>query len=103
VVVATGDEGVAKLLKSGQALEFLKDQYRHCKPILVLDGSTAVLDAVGISTILPDGSADPGIFVSLPPEKIDPALRTDAETVTAFIAGVARHRHFERELDPPPV
>lgn len=103
VVLPGGEAAVDKLLKSGQALEFVKDQYRHCKPILVLDGSTALLEAAGISPILPDGSADPGIFLCEPPDQTDPALRTDAEAVTAFIAGIAKHRHFERELDPPPV
>jgi catalase len=103
VVLPAGDAAVAALLKNGQALEFLKDQYRHCKPILVLDGSTALLEAAGISLMLPDGSADPGIFVSPPPDKTDPDLRTDVETVVSFIDGIAKHRHFERELDPPPV
>jgi catalase len=103
VVLPAGDAAVGTLSRVGQAMDFVKDQYRHCKSILVLGNSTALLDAAGIKPQLPDGSADPGIFICPPPDGTDPALRTDAETVVSFIAGIARHRHFEREMDPPPV
>ena len=102
-VLPAGEAAVAKLLAVGQTAEFIKDQYRHCKTILVLGDSTALLDAANVKPQLPDGSADPGIFICPPPDKTDPALRTDADTVAAFIAGIAKHRHFEREMDPPPV
>ena len=36
VVVPDGEEAAERLALLGQALEFIKDQYRHCKPILML-------------------------------------------------------------------
>ncbi len=81
------------LASSGQAMEFLKDQYRHCKPILALGAGASVLDARGIPRQLPDGSPDPGLLIH------DADSRSDA--VAAFAEAVARHRHFERETDPP--
>ena len=50
------DGGAARLkhcLSSGHALEFLKDQYRHCKPILLMGAAQTLLDAAGIPAELP--------------------------------------------------
>jgi catalase len=83
------------LTESGQALEFLKDQYRHCKAVLVLGSATALLEKAGIPATLPSGEADPGLLVS---------RNDDLESrLAAFVAAVSRHRHFERETDPPRV
>ena len=54
-------EGEA-LSASGHALEFLKDQYRHCKPILLLDGADVLLEKAGIPPALASGDADPGLM-----------------------------------------
>ena len=78
----------------GRALEFIKDQYRHCKPILALGASDQLLEACGIDTALPDGQPDPGVIIA------SDASDGDA---TTFIAAIAKHRHFARETDPPRV
>jgi catalase len=83
------------LSASGQALEFLKDQYRHCKPILILEGADALLEKAGIPPTLDSGEPDPGL---LRPGKAD--LNG---VLAAFVAALARHRQFERETDPPRV
>jgi len=41
---------------------------------------------------LPDGSEDPGFVVA-----------RSGDAGTAFIAALARHRHYQRETDPPRV
>ena len=93
-VVLSGNEDVVQALSSdGRILEFLKDQYRHCKPILALGGADGLLSAAGIPPALPDGRSDPGLIVP-----------GDGEAGTeAFIAALGKHRHFERETDPPRV
>ena len=48
MVLPDGKAAAAALAKNGRVLEFLKDQYRHCKPILVLGASTQILDAAGV-------------------------------------------------------
>jgi catalase len=83
------------LADSGQALEFLKDQYRHCKTVLILGSATTLLQKAGITAALESGDADP-----------DPGLlvfdTADVESaLPVFVAAVSRHRHFERETDPP--
>ena len=44
MVVPDGEAAAETLApKSGHAIEFLKDQYRHCKPILLMGAATALL------------------------------------------------------------
>ena len=95
LVLPSGKTAIETLGNSGQAMEFLKLQYRHCKPILALEGASALLEGANISPRLPDGSDDPGLLVV---EEQDSATLTDA-----FIQAIARHRHFERQMDPPMV
>src|SRR3954470_16653153 len=92
VVLPDGAAAVQALLANGQALEFVKDQYRHCKTILAFGGAAAILRAAGIPETLPDGTADPGLVVDATGAGPD-----------VFIAALAKHRHFARETDPPRV
>ncbi len=89
LVLPDGDEGVRTLSLDGHTMEFIKDQYRHCKTILVLPASVTLLEAAGASATLPSGEADPGVV--------------QGGDVATFIAAMARHRHPERETDPPRV
>jgi catalase len=93
VVLPAGEAAVEALLDSGHALEFLKDQYRHCKPILVLGTSTELLEEIRIPAELPDGGEDPGLLVF---DGSDPAA-----AAAALVAALTQHRHFDRETDPP--
>ncbi len=95
VVLPSGKAAIDALGRSGLAMEFIKLQYRHCKPILALEGANALLQGAGISPRLPDGSADPGLVVVEGPD--------DATVADAFVKAIARHRHFERQMDPPKV
>ena len=89
MVLPAGDD---RLALYGQAVEFLKDQYRHCKPILALGGS--VVDAAKLPASLPDGSVDAGLVMA--------GDGADA-AVAGFIAALGKHRVYERETDPPAV
>jgi catalase len=77
LVLPDGAEAISALRADGRTLEFIKDQYRHCKPILALGAS----------------EQDSGLLVA-----------PDAEAVSDdFVAAIAKHRHFARETDPPRV
>jgi catalase len=89
-VVLAGGDGLAM---DGRVIEFAKDQYRHCKTILSLGNSEAVLAKAGIPRALPDGSADPGLVIS----------KDSRAALSDFIKALGQHRHFERESDPPRV
>jgi catalase len=86
VVVADGAAA------DGRTIEFIKDQYRHCKPMLVLGDAVDLFDKAGIPRKLPSGDADPGLVV---------AAASDDASTDAFMRAIAKHRHFERETDPP--
>ena len=93
LVLPDGQAAVDALASDGHTMEFIKDQYRHCKTLLVLGASSALLTQAGIESILPTGEADPGLIV---------AAAGDAPA-DAFIAALGKHRHPERETDPPRV
>jgi catalase len=93
-ILPGGEEAVAELSVSGQALEFIKDQYRHCKPILALGAANDLLEAVSIPTLTPSGEPDPGLLLQSVDDPTD-------EVLARFVQAVARHRHFERQTDPP--
>jgi len=95
LVLPDGSAGVKALQKSGQTLEFIKDTYRHCKAILALGESRALLQAAGTHVTLPGGEADPGIVLGNP--------KSIGRDVQGFIKAIARHRHPERDTDPPRV
>jgi catalase len=90
-----GMASTTALADLGHALEFIKDQYRHAKPILALNEAAELLERAGISPTLPSGEPDPGILVAR-------NVKAD-EVVVDFVEAVARHRHHEREMDPPKV
>jgi catalase len=91
VVLPDGARAVETLSQEGHAVEFVKDQYRHCKTLLVLGASSQLLQKAGIPPALPSGDADSGLL-------IDEDGAADAQ---AFIAAVGLHRHPARDSDPP--
>src|SRR5690606_31798758 len=94
MIVPGGDEmALAAFEDNGLVHEFLKDQYRHGKPIMLMGGSLRLLDRVGIPTELPSGEVDPGLL-SMDDEAFERAL-------AEFSAALGRRRVFERETDPP--
>ena len=92
LVLPDGQTAVNSLSNNALAMEFIRNQYRHCKAILVLGASKALLTKAEIPNALADGKADPGLVISA--EKNDDAIQT-------FIRAVKQHRNFERELNPP--
>jgi catalase len=94
LAVPGGHKAVQALGNVGHALEFIKDQYRHCKPILALAEGRALVENAGVPARLESGEPDPGLL--LPEGDAEEAL-------PEFIQAIARHRHFEREIDPPGV
>jgi catalase len=92
VAVPDGREAINVLSSLGDAAKFLDDQYRHAKPMLLLGSAVTLLESAGISPTLPSGGPDPGLIV---------ANKADATHVfTRFRNAIARHRHYERGMDP---
>lgn len=90
LVLPDGASAIAKLAADGHTMEYLKDQYRHCKTILALGASRKLLEMAGIMDAM---GKDPGVLMA----DRDHA----AATAPDFIAAIAAHRHSARECDPP--
>lgn len=88
MILVDGERCVRTLLDEGRALEFIRDQFRHCKPILAIGESARLLAMAGI----PLEHEDSGLL------RVE---RFEEGTPFRFIAALAAHRHFERETDPP--
>jgi catalase len=95
LVLPDGQEAVKRLAADGRMAEYIKDQYRHCKTILALGASSALIEGAGAFVRLPDGSEDPGLILG------DGAR--PGEAIARFVEAIAAHRHWQRETDPPQV
>jgi catalase len=87
VIVPNGDKSADLLARNAHAIDFLREQYRHCKPILALGSGAGLLSKAMIPPALPDGSSDPALLVD--------------GSLDAFKEALASHRSFVRETDPP--
>ena len=94
VATADGEGAAAALAGDARALDFLKEQYRHCKAMLVSGAARLVFETAGIPDKLPTGDPDTGIIV---------AAGAEARALDAFVKAVEQHRHYARESDPPVV
>ncbi len=92
MIVPDGEGAAAVLTESGHAKEFLKDQYRHCKPILLMGAAGSLLPAAGIPAELAEDD-DPALLV-FSNDQAEAAL-------PAFVEALTAHRNFGRETDPP--
>jgi catalase len=84
VVVPDGAKAATALAALGHAREFLRDQYRHCKPILLAGAGVEVAKAADVPV---DDRADWAIV----------------RDVRAFIGALGKHRNWDRATDPPRV
>jgi catalase len=79
------------LARDAHALDFVRLQYRHCKPIMALGSASVLLKKAGIPTNAK--AADAGM-TGLSGESVD-------DGVDAFKIALQNHRTYERERDPP--
>ena len=88
VIVPDGTDAMGREPK---IIDFLRDQHLHCKPMLVMGTGATLLTKAGLDGKLPDGSDDPAVIMG------------DAGTADVglekFIAALAGHRSFAREMD----
>jgi catalase len=95
VYVPGGEKSVNTLKLLADALEFVRDAYRHCKAVAFSGDGSQLLAAAGLNllaTVQPIGS-DPGVVLS---------EKGDMKKFSArFIAAIAAHRNWAREAPPP--
>lgn len=84
-------ENVCSLSDMDLAKEFVKDQYRHCKSILAVGMGKTLLEDAGVKLEFPSEGLDPGVLAFPDAENSD-------EILLQFKRAIAKHRHFEREM-----
>jgi catalase len=89
VVIPDGLKAAEALCAVGHAVEFVKDQYRHCKAILTLGSGKALLEKAGI----PTKAGDAALMAARPGD--------GKAAVRSFMKAVGRHRNWDRATDPP--
>jgi catalase len=92
LVLPDGADGVKALVNDAHTQDYIRDQYRHGKTILVLGASETLLQLAGIPLQPTSGRKDKGLITDA----------TDSmASLDAFIKAIAQHRHPEREAGAP--
>jgi catalase len=86
VYLAGGEKSISTLSNEPSAIEFIREAYRHCKAIGVSQQAVELLKSAN----LPNTDGDEGIVIG--------SFPSDGKLFTNFIAAVARHRNWTREL-----
>ncbi|MBK1715657.1 catalase HPII [Rubrivivax gelatinosus] len=91
IVLPDGQDGVDALAANAHTMDFVRDTYRHGKPLLVFGAGTGLLAAAGVPQ---QPGQDPALVI----------VQDDAPgAVAAFMQALGAPRRFERETDPPQV
>ncbi|MBA3774321.1 MAG: catalase [Ramlibacter sp.] len=89
VLIPGGPASAQALARSGAAVHFALEAYKHCKTICVIGEGVQLLGTLGIGA--GEGApAVPGVVIG----RNDPPLR--AQLAQDFIAAMSRHRHWTR-------
>jgi catalase len=83
------------LAGDADARDFVRLQYRHCKPMLAIGDGQQLLAAAGIPAALADGTPDPALW-QVSAGALDSAL-------SEFQQALGGHRNFQRETDAAPL
>ncbi|RYX91979.1 MAG: catalase [Comamonadaceae bacterium] len=95
VLIPGGEASAQALLQIGDAVHFVLEAYKHCKPICAINEGAKLLGTLGFSleesrapeTIL---SPTPGVLLA------DGRAVGEGQVSQEFIAAIAQHRHWDR-------
>jgi catalase len=90
MVVAEGEMSIFNLALDARTIDFLRDQYRHCKPILMPNASASLMEMTGIEVNSPDGNPDSGLII---------AGDNGFEYISEFLIALGKPRNHSRETD----
>ncbi|HET8748486.1 MAG TPA: catalase-related domain-containing protein, partial [Ramlibacter sp.] len=90
VLVPGGATAAEALLKDGDAVHFVLEAYKHCKPICLIGESVEILRRVGVA--LAEAPVPAGVVVGTNEPTARVQLGQD------FIAAIGKHRHWARAL-----
>jgi catalase len=91
VLVPGGAASAQALQQDGEAVHFLLEAYKHCKPLCLIGESAEILQKAGVA-LDGEGPAPAGVVVGTN----EPTTRL--QMAQDFIAAIAKHRHWARSL-----
>jgi len=95
VYVPGGEKSIATLSLLADAVDFVRDAYRHCKAVGFSGEGTQLVEVAGLSKIatVQPLAEDPGVVLS---------PKSDMKKFNKnFVAAIAAHRNWAREAPPP--
>ncbi len=95
LILAEGAEAIAALSQDGHTGEFIRDQFRHCKPILCVGDARHLVRKAGLPISMDKSLAQGGTGL------IVVEAGEGGAALDAFMEAMRKHRHFGRETDPP--
>lgn len=95
VIIILGERSSEPVKFDADAVDFVRQQYRHCKPIYAIGNGRLLLAEANILPTLPDGTRDPAIIID--------QQELHAKSLTQFKNALAGHRSFAREKDLSPL
>jgi catalase len=94
VLVPAGEQGAEALARNGDAVHFVLEAYKHCKAICTVGEGVRLLATLGIGA---DALAAPaGVVVAATPVTNLGDTTAATRIAQAFIAAIAKHRHWDR-------
>jgi catalase len=93
VLIPGGSASAAALSQVGDAVHFVLEAYKHCKPICAINEGASLLSTLGFSL-----GDDPNLIM-LPTSGVilaDARMVTDGQVSQEFMAAIAQHRHWDR-------
>ncbi|MGN8080454.1 catalase HPII [Variovorax sp. 22077] len=96
VLVPAGAEGAAALAGMGDAVHFVLEAYKHCKPICTVGEGARLLSSLGIDENTPPEETPAGVVAAATPVTNLGDNTAATEIAQRFIAAIAKHRHWDR-------
>jgi catalase len=93
VLVPGGKDAATALAGNGDAVHFVMEAFKHCKAICTVGEGVRLLASLGIG---PDDTAPAGVLVAKTPANNLGDNTAAQEVAQAFIAAIAKHRHWDR-------
>jgi catalase len=94
VLVPAGAQGAEALARSGDALHFVLEAYKHCKAICTVGEGVKLLATLGVGIEL--SKAPAGVVVAATPTTNLGDTSAATQIAQDFIAAIAKHRHWDR-------
>ncbi|RZI75006.1 MAG: catalase HPII [Variovorax sp.] len=93
VLVPGGKDAAAALSGNGDAVHFVLEAYKHCKAICTVGDGVGLLAGLGLGA---DATAPAGVVIAKTPANNLGDNTAAQEVAQAFIAALAKHRHWDR-------